>query len=190
LPHKGCGVVYRDCNSTAQVQIMKTLNALSSPLSSHFSTASLLAIAAAGLLFNGAARADAFSTAIGGGVGAVAGAVIGDRVGGRDAAIIGSGVGGAIGAVVGQSVGQPAVQPVYPAYPPPSRGYTIVQPAAPVYAPVYSYPRQIYYPAYRVESYRDRGWGHDRHHHRSYRDRHDHHDRHDHRDHDRGRYWR
>ncbi len=71
----------------------------------------------AGLLLASAARADTFSTAIGGGVGAVAGAVIGDSMGGRNGAIVGSGVGGALGAVVGQSLSQPRpiYQPVYPA---------------------------------------------------------------------------
>lgn len=114
----------------------------------------------AGLLLSSAARADTFSTAIGGGVGAMAGAVLGDSMGGRNGAIIGSGVGGAVGAVVGQSVGQPrpSYQTVYPA--PYYGGYER---------------REVHYYHHEDRRHPGRGhaWGH-------YKKHHDHHGRHHH----------
>lgn len=97
----------------------------------------------AGVLFSAAARADTFSTAIGGGVGAVAGAFVGDSMGGRNGAIVGSGVGGALGAVVGQSISQ--------------RSYRSSHGGG--YAPVYGY-REVHH--YEHSHHRHPGRGHAR----------------------------
>ena len=68
----------------------------------------LTALLTASLLVAGAARADTFGTAVGGGIGAIAGAVIGDSMGGRSGAIVGSGVGGAMGPWSGSGYRKPA----------------------------------------------------------------------------------
>lgn len=151
MRRKGCGVDYRERTSTEQLCLMKTTRP----------TFPLLGLCVAGFLFSGAARADVFATAVGGGVGALAGAVIGDSVAGRNGAIIGSGIGGAVGAVVGQSLGQPAAGGGYYAVVPPGYGQA-------------HYPsREVYYSPSRADHHRGRGqgWGHDRHHHHGRHDR-------------------
>lgn len=119
----------------------------------------LSAAALAAVLVSGAARADTFGTAIGGGVGAVAGALIGDSVGGRHGAIVGSGVGGAVGAVVGQRLSQQ------------ERGYVVHD---------YGYPppRRVEYHYYDYPRHPGHGhaWGHYKQHRKHYKKHHHHHD--------------
>lgn len=119
----------------------------------------LLPLVLSGLLAAATARADTFSTAVGGGVGAVAGAVVGDSMGGRRGAIIGSGIGGAMGAIVGQSVSSPP-----PVYYSPAPVYGSVYSAG-YYAPVPVYERRVDYYYQSHDHHHGHGWGHYKHHH-------------------------